>query len=482
MADEVVVLAVGAFQLWLSPFAKVEESFNLQAIHDLLYERNITRYDHFEFPGVVPRTFLGALPVAMVAAPASLLLSKASMQVAARASLWLLSFGAWRTLKRTIGSVFGSDTAVAYSLVTAVQFHLVFYMSRTLPNIFALILVLLAYAAWMQHQPRRVIVLLSISTIIFRGDTAVLFAPILLTLLFARHVGFVEMVATGVTAALSALALTVGVDSAFWQRWLWPEGEVLYFNTILNKSHEWGTHPFHWYFTSALPRILGASALLLPLGLTSLGSILPHLSTVRLAQLRSANWLDRDVCYYVLPVVLYMLLFSILPHKELRFILNAVPMLNLASAVGVAKLWRGRHKAAWPLLCVVLSLAITALCSVVFTLASHANYPGGVAFAKLHALQHARAAEPVHVHIDVAAAMTGVSRFGEQYSAWTYSKAEDVTDFSAFDYLVTETLAREGFSSIAVVEIFDRIDVRRLQLVHRPYIYVLARDAASPEA
>ena len=139
MADEALVLAVGAFQLWLSPFAKVEESFNLQAIHDLLYERNLTRYDHFEFPGVVPRTFLGALPVAAVAAPASLLLSKAHMQIAARASLWLLSFAAWSTLKRTIGSVFGRDTAVAYSLVTAVQFHLVFYMSRTLPNIFALV-------------------------------------------------------------------------------------------------------------------------------------------------------------------------------------------------------------------------------------------------------------------------------------------------------------------------------------------------------
>ncbi|EQC35537.1 hypothetical protein SDRG_06828 [Saprolegnia diclina VS20] len=466
MADEALVLAVGAVQLWLSPFAKVEESFNLQAIHDLLYERNLTRYDHFEFPGVVPRTFLGALPVAAVAAPASLMLSKAHMQIAARASLWLLSFTAWRTLKRTIGSVFGRDTAVAYSLLTAVQFHLVFYMSRTLPNIFALILVFLAYAAWLQGQSRRVIMLLSVSTIVFRGDTAVLFAPILVTLLVARHVGFLEMVMVGVTSALGAIALTIGVDSVFWQRWLWPEGEVLYFNTILNKSHEWGTHPFHWYLTSALPRILGASALLLPLGLTCYHNLLgrAHHAAVQ--------------------VLLYVLLFSILPHKELRFILNAVPMLNMASAV-VRRVHVVYGGATWPLLCVALCLVITALCSVVFTLASHANYPGGVAFAKLHALQQMRATKPMHVHIDVAAAMTGVSRFGEQYSAWTYHKTEGITDFGAFDYLVTETPSREGFSTLAVVETFDRIDVRRLQLVHRPYIYVLARDPTSldsPEA
>jgi alpha-1,6-mannosyltransferase len=57
----------------------VEESFNIQAIHDILRfgipsGGNITEffrqhYDHFTFPGAVPRTFVGAVVLAGIAKP-----------------------------------------------------------------------------------------------------------------------------------------------------------------------------------------------------------------------------------------------------------------------------------------------------------------------------------------------------------------------------------------------------------------------------
>ncbi|ETW10429.1 hypothetical protein, variant [Aphanomyces invadans] len=445
MMEDVALYAIGLFQVWFTPYAKVEESFNLQACHDLLYHGvNLTQYDHFEFPGVVPRTFLGALPVALLSSPFLHFLrpSKPAMQILVRSSLWTLSFLAWRTFKQTISTLHGCDTGVWFTLVSMVQFHVVYYMSRTLPNTFALMLVFVAYSFWMKNQPKAFIALMSISTIVFRGDTAVLFAPILLSMLVTRQISFVMTIATGVLSTVVALATTIFVDSFFWQRWLWPEGEVLWFNTVLNKSHEWGTHPFHWYFASALPRIMLTTVLLLPLGATSLGSVVSGSKSIpeMIQTLRAAAFVDSATCKYFVPVVLYVFLFSFLPHKELRFVLNAVPMLNYVAAVGATKVWRNRTKNRWPVVVALGSIVLTLAGSVVFTLASHANYPGGVAFQRLHELTSTVQHIPKTVHIDVAAAMTGVSRFGEQSSTWTYVKTEGfntTAHFAPFDYLLT---------------------------------------------
>lgn len=61
--------------LFLAPYTKVEESFNIQATHDILTyglpikqvaERLRDQYDHLTFTGSVPRTFVGPLALAAV--------------------------------------------------------------------------------------------------------------------------------------------------------------------------------------------------------------------------------------------------------------------------------------------------------------------------------------------------------------------------------------------------------------------------------
>jgi len=555
------LLVASLFDLIMCPHSKVEESFQLQATHDLYYygigdaireqfsglSTTVTSpatlpYDHLQYPGVVPRTFIGPLILStlcrIILWPCSIFnieINPMTVQFLARFCLLLLNLVGWLRLALAVDKMplLSSSSVLRKNnnlltegswllLITACQFHIPFYSSRMLPNTFALAIVLQSYSFWMEKNIQVAAALIVFGTAIFRCDLLLLLGSIGLSWLFRRELSIPTALKIGIVTGIISLILTTPLDSLLWQRPIWPEGEVFYFNTILGKSSEWGLSPWHWYFTSALPKSMLLTIFLVPLSMFRIVENTVAMerkwrqpstnATKKNNHDREGVLFDKQWLQYIVPILGFVVLYSFLGHKEMRFIFPALPMLNLGAAVGMSKL----TQIAFPVsltnkdkeyfvsyigrlgfVCGLLSMGLTHVGSLIFVLTSKENYSGGDALMQLssHVQNGVSTSEDIelslHVHIDVAAAMSGVSLFGQRAAQaatpgipWTFSKdgyeeGKQASGYDEFTHLLSEDpniVPASQFTVIHTQKGKPRLDIRKLKIVTEDAMYVLERN------
>ncbi|KAF9649276.1 alpha-1,6-mannosyltransferase subunit [Thelephora ganbajun] len=472
--QDLALLATAWSHVFLAPYTKVEESFNLHAVHDVLMygigPDAVQNYDHKIFPGAVPRTFIGSVllawvsaPVIKIAAALELIDSKTDLQIIVRLVLATINAFGLILVRRAVSRWLGRLTGLLWTLLTCTQFHLPFWMGRTLPNMLALFPANVALSFLIPNSPARAsptqprllaaISLLVFTGVVFRSEVSLLLAPIAIHAM-VLVVPPVRLIKTGIISATLSIGLTILVDSYFWGQYLlWPELYGVYFNVYQGKSSEWGVSPIHTYFTVHMPKLLLSSTFLAAIGFLA----------------------DTRLDAPVVQALSFVMCLSFLGHKEWRFIIYVVPLLNVAAARGARALVSRPKGTLFGRLCFasfVMMLFANSLCALIYTYGSMENYPGGVSLARFN--EYYKNVDNVHVHISNLAAQTGASLFLQTRSApyhpslpspysglnWTYNKTEDLTTYSPsrFTHLIAEASEPVpwGWKKVDCVEGFDR--------------------------
>lgn len=504
---DAALIALVTYHLVISPYTKVEESFNIQAIHDILNygafcTETIEKYDHKQFPGAVPRSFIGSLVLALLAKPVIFISSifgkdllqgeQTQLQTIVRGILGLTNALSLIRLRDQLNKVTFRDkksnikgfTGFWYSVLLLSQFHLIYYSSRTLPNFIALPLVNFGLSKLIVGDLSG-LTWLAMTGVVFRMEVGVF--AVVIAVVSSLVYGQSNIVANIVllfAGGLFGTLTTLFIDSYFWGKPLVPELSSFIFNIVDGNAAEWGVEPWGAYFNKYLFKLFRPPVVLI---LSVIGFLNdPADDGVAITDTKAVRHPARNSLRILYTSsIIFIAIMSFQPHKEWRFIIYTIPIFTLQAANGLSNIsikWSLSFSNKLLTLIISFLVLVSALLSLQMGYISSFNYPGGEAleFANYYVSEH-YSGRNVTLHIDVPACMTGITRFGELHREGVkYDKSETDVDYDTFDLVITRDLVH-GWKLLHKAKIFKNLDLTTIlklietQKADRSTLFVLLK-------
>uniref|UniRef100_A0A3Q2FPT4 Mannosyltransferase n=1 Tax=Cyprinodon variegatus TaxID=28743 RepID=A0A3Q2FPT4_CYPVA len=140
-----------------------------------------------------------------------------------------------------------------------------------------------------------------------------------------------------VPIGMLAVLISALIDCLFYEKWTLVQFNFIKFNILHGVAGFYGSHPWHWYFTQGFPVVIG-----------------PHLPFF----LHGCSLAFRKYRILLVTVLWTVAVYSLLPHKEFRFIYPVLPFCMIFCGISLTRLKAWRRAAAALLLVSNLALAL----------------------------------------------------------------------------------------------------------------------------
>ncbi|XP_054626608.1 GPI mannosyltransferase 3 isoform X2 [Dunckerocampus dactyliophorus] len=216
-----------------------------------------------------------------------------------------------------------------------------FCCTRTLTNSMEATITCLALSyfplpASKTHSSKKYLILVAL-VIIVRPTALIIWLPLLIYHFWQEENKLRLVSHYYIPIGASAVVISSTIDCIFYEKWTFVQFNFLKFNVFHGIADFYGSHPWHWYFTQGFVVIIG-----------------PHLPLF----LHGCSLAFRRYRILLVAIAWTIGVYSLLPHKEFRFIYPVLPLCMIFCGLSMAHMRAWRPAAASVLLVTNLLIAL----------------------------------------------------------------------------------------------------------------------------